>query len=134
MNRRILERRLEMLEYAFSGVRYSKWTPIIAEKHGVSESAICSDWGRRGRWLSQLFMLDKSAFKLSELMGRLELALTKGFALMLTTTDERVRISSMNTIGSLSKAMFDIGSQAGVYPSLLRDILDKLVSLEEELE
>ena len=134
MNRQILERRLECLEYSFSGVPTSQWIPILARKHGVSESCIWSDWGRRDRWLPELVQLDKSSLKMGELIARLEMALSKAFSTMLTTSNESVRIGATRTVGSLSKTLFDIGSQAGVYPSLLKDVLDKLASLEEEVK
>ena len=134
MNRRILDRRLVCLGYSFSGVRTSQWVPTVARQHGVSESAIWSDWGRRDRWLPELFSLDRGAYKVSELLGRLELALTKAFALMMATSNESSRIGAARTVDSISKTLYNIGGQAGVYPSLLKDVLVKLAKLEEELE
>jgi len=121
------------LKYSFSGVSTSEWVPIIADRHGVTESAIWSDWTRRDRWLPQIFSLDKGAYKVSELLGRLELALTKAFALMMSTTNEAVRIGAMRTVDSLSKTLYTLGTESGTYPSLLKDVLNKLASLEEEL-
>lgn len=134
MNRIIVERRLEMLDMAFSGVRLTDFVPTLAEKYGVSESAIWNDWSRRARWLPQLVQMDESALKLSELIGRLERALTRAYALMLTTTNEPVRVGATRTVGSLSKTLFEIGSAAGMYPSIMRDILAKLEKLEEEMK
>jgi len=134
MNRRIAERRLEMLDMAFSGIRCSEWVPTLAEKYEVSESAIWNDWSRRARWMPQLVQMDESALKMSELIGRLERALTRAYGLMLTTTNEPVRIGASRTVGSLSKTLFEIGSAAGMYPSIMRDILTKLELLEEEMK
>jgi len=134
MKRKILERRLEMLDYSFSGLRCSEWIPKIAVKYGVTESCIWSDWSRREAWLPKLVQLDKSSLKMGELIGRLERAMTRAYSLMMTTTNESVRIGATRTVGSLSKTMFEIGSQAGFYPSLLRDVLEKLSKLEEELK
>lgn len=134
MNRIILERRLEMLDHSFSGLRTTEWVPTIAQKYEVTESAIWSDWSRREIWLPKIVQLEKTALKMSEIMGRLERALTRAYSLMLTTTNESVRIGATRTVGSLTKTMFDIGSQAGVYPSVLKDIMDKLIHLEEEIQ
>jgi len=134
VNRRILERRLDCLDYSFSGLRCSEWIPIIAGRYGVSESALWSDWSRRDAWLPQIIQLDKSAFKMSELIGRMERAATKAYSTMLATSNENVRIGAARIVGSLSKTMFDIGSQAGIYPSVMKSLLEKLVMLEEELK
>lgn len=121
------------MNYSFSGVRTSEWIPILAHRYEVSESAIWSDWSRRGRWIPEIVQLDKSSLKMGELFVRLERALTKAYSLMMTTSNEAVRIGATRTVGTLTKTLFDIGSQAGVYPSLLKDVMDKLVKLEEEL-
>lgn len=134
MNQQILERRLRCLDMAFSGLRCSKWIPTVAMEYGVSESAVWSDWGRRAIWLPQITQLDKAAFKISELISRLERASTKAYGLMITTPNENVRIGAARTVGSLSKIMFEIGSQAGVYPSITKELLEKLAKLEEELK
>ena len=123
-----------MLDYSFSGLRCSEWIPTIARDYDVSESAIWTDWGRRETWLPKIVQLDKSSLKMSELIGRLERALTRAYSLMLTTTNESVRIGASRTVGSLSRTMFEIGSQAGVYPSLLKKVLEKLNELETELK
>ena len=134
MNREILERRLDCLDYSFSGLATTEWVPRIAQRYNVTESAIWSDWGRRDRWLPELVQLDKSALKMGEIILRLERALTRAYSLMLTTENESVRIGATRTVGSLSKTLFDIGSQAGVYPSLLKDILDKLEEMEGDIK
>ena len=134
MNRKILERRLQMLDMSFSGLRCSQWIPTLARDYRVSESAIWSDWGRRETWLPKIIQLDRSALKMSELFARLEKALTRVYSLMLTSPNESVRIGASRTVGSLSKTMFEIGSQAGVYPSLLKEVLEKLNALEEEMK
>lgn len=134
MKRQILERRLKCLDMAFSGLRCSEWIPTVAMNYGVSESAIWSDWSRRDTWLPQITQLNKASFKISELIIRLERATTKAYGLMLTTANESVRIGAARTVGSLSKTLFDIGSQAGVYPSITKELLEKLAKLEEELK
>jgi len=132
VNREILERRLEMLDMSFSGVRTSEWIPILAHRYSVTESAVWSDWGRRDRWLPQLFSLEKGAYKVSELLGRLELAITRAFGLMMSTNNESVKIGSMRTVDSISKTLYTLGVESGTYPSLLKDLMTKLVKLEEE--
>ena len=134
MNRKILDRRLECLNYAFSGVRTGEWVPIIATKYGVSESGIWNDWSRRPRWISEVFTLDEGAYKVSELLGRLELALIQAYRLMVTSKNESVKIGAARTVESISKSLYMIGGQAGVYPSLLKDLMTKLEALEEEME
>ena len=132
MNRKTLERRLECLDYSFSGLGTTEWVPVIAGKYEVSESAIWSDWGRRDIWLPKILQMDKSALKMGELFARLEKAITKAYSLMMTTTNESIRIGASRTVGSLSKTLFDIGSQAGIYPSLLKEIIEKLSKYERE--
>lgn len=134
MKHQILERRLSCLDMAFSGLRCSKWVPTVATNYGVSESTIWSDWSRRDKWLPQITQLEKASFKISELISRLERATAKAYGLMLTTSNESVKIGAARTVGSLSKILFDIGSQAGVYPSITKELLEKLTKLEEELE
>lgn len=133
MRRQILERRLDCLNYSLSGVRASTWVPTVAAKYECTESCVWSDWSRRSVWLPKLLQLNEAAYKVSELLAGLERAREVAYGLMQMGASQSVRIGATRALGSLSKVMFEIGTESGTYPSLLKDVLDKLVKLEEEL-
>ena len=59
MNLRILKRRTEMLDAVSTGLHPSAVVAQLAEKYGVSERALWSDWQRRDRWVPVLLGLEK---------------------------------------------------------------------------
>ena len=51
MNLKLLKRRAEMLDAVSTGLHPSAIVGQLAEKYGVSERALWSDWGRRAKGL-----------------------------------------------------------------------------------
>jgi hypothetical protein len=130
----ILERRLTCLQYYFIGAKPSNWIPLIARRYNVSESAVSRDWSRRHDWLPKLAQLQPAETKVAELIKRLELTLETAFKKTVSSSNESVQIGAARTVGQLTRELFSIGQDVGLYPSLEREILEKLTRLEEEIQ
>jgi hypothetical protein len=59
MDLRLLRRRAHMLDAVCTGLHPSGVISQLAEKYGVSEKALRSDWLRREKWVSFLFELER---------------------------------------------------------------------------
>jgi hypothetical protein len=128
----LLERRLECLNLAFTGERPSKWIPNIAKQYDATVKTVWRDWNRRHTWLPNLTLQQSSEQKVAELFSRLELTLQTTYKIAQTSTNESVQIGAARTVVLLSKELFKIGQEVGLYPSIERDLLEKLRVLEEE--
>ncbi len=51
MNLRALKRQVEMLDAVSTGLHPSVLIAQLAEKYGVSERCLWSDWQRRAKWI-----------------------------------------------------------------------------------
>ena len=54
MNKKLLKRRFAMLDAIDKGFHPSVFIAQLALEFGVSESALWSDWRRRGEWVPAL--------------------------------------------------------------------------------
>jgi len=61
LNLKILKRRAEMLDAVSTGLHPSAVVTQLAEKYGVTERALWSDWQRRDKWVPVLLNLEKYA-------------------------------------------------------------------------
>ena len=61
MELKLLERRAEMLDAVSNGLHPAAVVGQLAEKYGVSERALWSDWERRAKWVPVLLGLEKYA-------------------------------------------------------------------------
>ena len=60
MNLKLFKRRAEMLDAVSTGLHPSAVVGQLAEKYGVSERTLWSDWERREEWVPFLLKLEKS--------------------------------------------------------------------------
>jgi hypothetical protein len=130
----LLERRLYCLSLAYTGSRPSQWIPHIASKYNTKEKTVWRDWNRRHTWLPQLVQQQSSDQKVAELISRLEFTLEIVYKKAIMSTNEAVQIGAARTVVMLSKELFKIGQDVGLYPSIEKDLLDKLTALEEDMQ
>lgn len=133
MRKELVERRLECLDLYFQGKRPGSWVKRIASKHGVTESAIWSDWKRRGRWMKELHNIEPSELKIIELLSRLEKALEESYRMMRTGKNEGIRTGAMKTLAMLTGKYAEIAESAGLLPTIWTRLLERLDELEREI-
>jgi len=71
LNLKLLKRRVEMLDAVSTGLHPSAVVGQLAEKYGVSERCLWSDWERREKWVSTLLGLEKYAGFADVIEGKL---------------------------------------------------------------
>lgn len=59
MDLKLLKRRVEMLDAVSTGLHPAAVVGQLAEKYGVSERTLWSDWERRAKWVPVLLKLEK---------------------------------------------------------------------------
>ena len=95
MKAALRERRLDMLKVARTGIPMSRWVPVLAKKHGVSENTLRRDWPRRlgiDGWMLKLHdsdvvsVIGRQLSSIRYMIDQLEDNLYKPISLSLKTT------------------------------------------------
>jgi hypothetical protein len=126
LNERILERRLNCLEYYFLGVKSSEWIPVVAKRYGVKPQAIRSDWTRRSKWIPNLQNQLDSQARFSERLVLLDTLTKKAYAMTRTADNDSAKIGAIRTCGALIGQYFDIMTAHD-----LEDLKERIEHLEE---
>jgi hypothetical protein len=123
VNLRILRRRAEMLDAVCTGLHPSAVISQLAEKYGVSEKALWSDWLRREKWVPFLLELEKFADFSGMVVERLNGVQKAAWSIYLKASNDSARVGALRTVLVALEIHRDIVQT--------RDVLDRLDSLEE---
>ena len=123
MNLRILRRRAEMLDAVCTGLHPSAVIGQLAEKYGVSEKALWSDWLRRERWVPFLLELEKFAEFSGMVVERLNGVQKAAWSIYLKASNDSARVGALRTVLEALEIHRDIVQTM--------DVLDRLDRLEE---
>jgi len=120
---KILKRRAEMLDAVSTGLHPSAVVSQLAEKYGVSERALWSDWQRREKWVPLLLSLEKYAEFTDVIEQKLGVVQKAAWSIYLKASNDSARVGALRTILEALEIHRDIIQT--------RDIVDRLDRLEE---
>ena len=121
---RILKRRVELLDAVSTGLHPSVVVAQLAEKYGLSEKALWSDWERRGNWVPLLLGLEKYAGFADELGHKLNAVQRAAWSVYLKASNDNARVGALKTILESLEIHRDLVQT--------QDFIDRLEKLEEK--
>ena len=127
MNLRLLKRRAEMLDAVCTGLHPSAVISQLAEKYGVSEKALWSDWLRREKWVPFLLELEKFADFSGMVVERLNGVQKAAWSIYLKASNDSARVGALRTVLEALEIHRDIVQTMDVL-----ERLDKLEDLAKE--
>ena len=123
MKLEILKRRAEMLDAVSTGLHPSAVVTQLAEKYGVTERALWSDWGRRERWVPVLLNLEKYADFAEIVEQKLNAVQKAAWSIYLKARNDSARVGALRTVLDALEIHRDIVQT--------RDVIERLGRLEE---
>lgn len=123
MNLRLLMRRAEMLDAVCTGLHPSAVISQLAEKYGVSEKALWSDWLRREKWGPFLLELEKFADFSGMVVERLNGVQKAAWSIYLKASNDSAHVGALRTVLEALEIHRDIVQTM--------DVLHRLDELEE---
>ena len=123
MNLRILRRRAEMLDAVCTGLHPSAVISQLAEKYGVSEKGLWSDWLRREKWVPFLLELEKFADFSGMVVERLNGVQKAAWSIYLKARNDSARVGALRTVLEALEIHRDIVQT--------QDVLERLDKLED---
>lgn len=112
-----------MLDAVSTGLHPSAVVAQLAEKYGVTERALWSDWQRREKWVPVLLNLEKYAEFADVIEQKLGVVQKAAWSLYLKASNDSARVGALRTILEALEINRDIVQT--------RDIVDRLDRLEE---
>ena len=113
-----------MLDAVSTGLHPSVVIAQLAEKHGLSEKALWSDWERRGKWVPLLLGLEKYAEFADELGHKLSAVQKTAWSVYLKASNDNARVGALRTILESLEIHRDLVQT--------KDFVDRLIKLEEK--
>jgi len=98
LNLRLLRRSAEMLDAVCTGLHPSAVISQLAEKYGVSEKALWSDWLRREKWVPFLLELEKFADFSGMVVERLNGVQKAAWNIYLKASNDSARVGALRTV------------------------------------
>ncbi len=98
MNLSVFKRRVEMLDAISTGLHPTIVVSQIAEKYGVSERALWSDWERRSKWVPVLLELEKYASFIDILGQKLNAVQKAAWSIYLKASNDNARVGALKTV------------------------------------
>ena len=123
MNLRLLRRRAEMLDAVCTGLHPSAVISQLAEKYGVSEKCLWSDWLRREKWVPFLLELEKFADFSGMVVERLNGVQKAAWSIYLKASNDSARVGALRTVLEALEIHRDIVQT--------QDVLERLDKLED---
>ncbi len=123
MNLEILKRRAEMLDAVSTGLHPSAVVTQLAEKYGVTERCLWSDWQRRERWVPVLLNLEKFAGFAEIVEQKLNAVQKAAWSIYLKASNDSARVGALRTVLEALEIHRDIVQT--------RDVIERLGRLEE---
>ena len=123
MDMKLLRRRAEMLDAVCTGLHPSAVVGQLAEKYGVSEKALWSDWLRREKWVPFLLELEKFGDFSGMVVERLNGVQKAAWSIYLKASNDSARVGALRTVLEALEIHRDMVQTL--------DVLDRLDRLEE---
>lgn len=133
MRRDLMERRLKLLDYHFSGGLTQESAQNLAAEFGVSPDTIWSDYSRRADWIPDLFVLRDGDAKVNELAALLEKALRSAYRQMVMSSGS-VKVGALRTVSMIAGQLASLYADTGITKSVWTEFLEKLAKLEEDFD
>jgi len=115
-----------MLDAVSTGLHPSAVVAQLAEKYGVTERALWSDWQRREKWVPVLLNLEKYAEFTDVIEQKLNAVQKAAWSIYLKASNDSARVGALRTILEALEIHRDIVQT--------RDIIDRLGKLEESVQ
>jgi len=115
-----------MLDAVSTGLHPSAVVSQLAEKYGVTERALWSDWQRREKWVPILLDLEKYAEFTDVIEQKLGAVQKAAWSIYLKASNDSARVGALRTILEALEIHRDIVQT--------RDIIDRLGRLEESVQ
>ncbi len=112
-----------MLDAVSTGLHPSAVVDQLAEKYGVSERALWSDWERREKWVPVLLSLEKYAEFTDVIEQKLGSVQRAAWSIYLKASNDSARVGALRTVLEALEIHRDIVQT--------RDIIERLGKLEE---
>lgn len=112
-----------MLDAVCTGLHPSVVIGQLAEKYGVSEKALWSDWLRREKWVPFLLELEKFGDFSGMVVERLNGVQKAAWSIYLKASNDSARVGALRTVLEALEIHRDIVQT--------QDVLDRLERLEE---
>ncbi len=126
MNLKILKRRADMLDAVSTGLHPSAVVSQLAEKYGVTERALWSDWQRREKWVPVLLNLERYAEFTDVIEQKLNAVQKAAWSIYLKASNDNARVGALRTVLEALEIHRDIVQT--------RDIIERLGKLEESVQ
>jgi hypothetical protein len=123
LNLKILKRRAEMLDAVSTGLHPSAVVTQLAEKYGVTERCLCSDWQRREKWVPVLLNLERYAGFAEIVEQKLNAVQKAAWSIYLKASNDNARVGALRTVLEALEIHRDIIQT--------RDVIERLGRLEE---
>jgi hypothetical protein len=95
---KLLKRRAEMLDAVSTGLHPAAVVGQLAEKYGVSERALWSDWERRAKWVPVLLGLEKYAGFVEVVEQKLNAVQKAAWSIYLKASNDNARVGALRTV------------------------------------
>jgi len=115
-----------MLDAVSRGLHPSAVVAQLAEKYGVTERALWSDWQRREKWVPVLLNLEKYAEFTDVIEQKLGAVQKAAWSIYLKASNDSARVGALRTVLEALEIHRDIVQT--------RDIIDRLGKLEESAQ
>jgi hypothetical protein len=112
-----------MLDAVSTGLHPSAVVSQLAEKYGVSERALWSDWERRNAWVPLVLGLEKYAGFCDEIRERLNAVQKAAWSIYLKASNDSARVGALRTVLEALEVHGEIVQTA--------EVIERLTSLEE---
>ena len=126
MDLKLLKRRVEMLDAVSTGLHPSAVVGQLAEKYGVSERCLWSNWERRAKWVPVLLELEKYGDFADVIEQKLNAVQKAAWSIYLQADNDNARVGALKVVLDCLEVHSDV--------VLSRDILERLERVEELAE
>jgi hypothetical protein len=123
MNKKILERRRNLLNLRCNGVLLSEAVKSLSAKYGVSERQVYADWRCRSRWMSWFVDLGKGSDALRDVLARHESIYASASREYRSAQNDSARIGALRLMRDLDTDLVEF--------MVTGDLLSRVEALEE---
>jgi hypothetical protein len=113
MNKKLLERRTEMLRQSLTGAPLRLIIEGLKDKYGVNEKLLYADWERRGKWVSQIVQL-KDPTLLHQFLEGARQVLPRAWQIALNADDDFAKLRALTLIKDTNLSLLKILQSIGI--------------------
>jgi len=125
MNKKIHERRSEMLRCYNEGLKVVEWAPILSSQFEVSEETLRRDWSRRHNWLHFFVNFDDSFLATRKLIAENEALVQDANALFEEADDPKTKLQFMWLRLKIFKEQVSMLKELGLFGPVIIDFEHK---------